>query len=370
MIKRGVSLAVLLGVAALLPLAGPAAAVPFTNNAPITIPSPGLSVETKASPYPSNIVVSGLSGTVTDVNVTLCGLSATFPSDLDVMLVAPNGTNALLMSDVGGDGELDAAATNVTLTLDDAAPTPLPADAALTSGTYRPLDDDNRDFDPDLINTDRFDPPAPSPTDPVGVFRPSNGVWFFRTDSNNVALSSFNGVNPNGTWSLYVMDDVAGGPDDGENQLPTFSCGWSIDVTGGGSGVPAGNGTMVAFGTNGDIPVPADYDGNGSIETAVYRPSNGVWFVQGGVTVQWGTAGDIPVPGDYDGDGDTDIAVFRPSNGLWFVMGGETVAFGANGDVPVPADYDGDDDTDMAVFRPSNGYWFIRGPLADASIPT
>jgi hypothetical protein len=82
--------------------------------------------------------------------------------------------------------------------------------------------------------------------------------------------------------------------------------------------------------------VPGDYDGDGDTDIAVFRPSAGVWFVQGGPTVAFGTNGDIPVPGDYDGDGDTDIAVFRPSAGVWFVMGGPTVAFGASGDVPLP----------------------------------
>jgi hypothetical protein len=80
--------------------------------------------------------------------------------------------------------------------------------------------------------------------------------------------------------------------------------------------------------------VPGDYDGDGDTEYGVFRPSNGIWFVEGGPTVAWGTSGDIPVPGDYDGDGDTDIAVFRPSNGIWFVQGGPTVAWGTSGDVP------------------------------------
>ena len=78
----------------------------------------------------------------------------------------------------------------------------------------------------------------------------------------------------------------------------------------------------VAWGAPGDIPVPGDYDGNGTVDIAVYRPSTGQWFIQGQATVQWGLPGDVPVPGDYDGNGIVDIAVYRPSTGFWYVRNG------------------------------------------------
>jgi hypothetical protein len=124
-------------------------------------------------------------------------------------------------------------------------------------------------------------------------------------------------------------------------------------------------GTSTAWGAEGDVPVKADYDGNGTSELAVFRPSNGVWYIQGGTSAGWGTNGDLPVPGDYDGDGKADLAVFRPSQGVWYINNSAapdaSIGWGTSGDIPVPGDYNGDGVTEIAVFRPSNGVWYVQG---------
>jgi hypothetical protein len=102
------------------------------------------------------------------------------------------------------------------------------------------------------------------------------------------------------------------------------------------------------FGVGTDKVAHADYDGDGKTDIAVYRPSEGKWYIanSGSPTYpvyQFGVATDIPAPGDYDGDGRADIAIFRPSDGNWWIdrttAGLIVQQWGQNDDKPTPNAY-------------------------------
>ncbi|WP_254490339.1 proprotein convertase P-domain-containing protein [Bacillus thuringiensis] len=141
----------------------------FTNPSNIAFPATGL-----ATPFPSKIIVSGLQRSIKKVTVTIHDFSHTFPDDVHILLVGPQGQTAYLMGDAGGNAD----AINLTITFDDDALNALPDNQLLRSGVFRP-------------SVYRIDAGLPGPT-PYGT-----------------ALSVFRGKNPNGIWNLYALDDTA-----------------------------------------------------------------------------------------------------------------------------------------------------------------
>ena len=127
-----------------------------------------------------------------------------------------------------------------------------------------------------------------------------------------------------------------------------------------------------------DIAQPADYDGDGTDDVAVWRAAgtnSGYYISQSGTNtvrfIAFGQNGDIPMTEDYDGDGRDDLSVWRapsssvgqatwyylgslnnPNNNLTFVPWG--MRYGTESsqvDKPYPGDFDGDGKADFRVSR-------------------
>ena len=145
-----------------------------------------------AIPYPSAIVVSNLVGTVSKTTATFSLLTHTYTSDIDALLVGPQGQTTMLMAEAGVYG-----AFGETFTFDDDATNYLPSEDYLISGTFKPT------FYPDPYPTNNTMPP-PAPAGPYGL-----------------VLSTFNGIDPNGLWSLFVRDDF-------RKELGQIAGGWRL----------------------------------------------------------------------------------------------------------------------------------------------
>jgi subtilisin-like proprotein convertase family protein len=177
----------------------------FSNPQKISIWDPNTDFEhvREAEPYPSEITVSGFNdGSIRDVNLRLKGFKHTCPADVGVLLVGPQGQEAVVMDHVGSCFDI----RGVNLTLDDEAAECLPTRRRITSGTYRPTQDSTqgRRCDGSFMYDGSFPPPAPTGPYPT-------------------ALSVFDGTDPNGTWKLYVID---GFPED----IGHFRYGWSLTI--------------------------------------------------------------------------------------------------------------------------------------------
>jgi VCBS repeat-containing protein len=166
----------------------------LANPAPIAI------TDNTMSP-PSTIEVSGFESVIEDVNVRLNVYSHTQPADVNVLLVGPQGQTAMIMSNVAGASK----AENDSLILDDQAEKPLPKQDDLTSGHFQPTNYEYTSL------PDKF-PPHPRIPSPL---------------PSNASLSVFNGTDPNGTWTLFVVD----ADDDPADYSGSIAGGWQLDIT-------------------------------------------------------------------------------------------------------------------------------------------
>jgi len=150
-----------------------APAAQFCNSTPISIAG-GLG-RGNATPYPSNITVSGVSGLITNVSITLNTLQHDWGRDIDILLVGPNGEKFIIMSDVGQGNGFDNPAT---ITISDSGATRFTNQSgSIPTGTYKPTNYNDDGFN----GTDTFTAPAPSaPYSQPGVSPAGTAYFCFR----------------------------------------------------------------------------------------------------------------------------------------------------------------------------------------------
>ena len=163
----------------------------FSAAGPTTLPAMG-----SANLYPWNLFAFAMPGTTTSVEVTLNGLTHERVSDLDALLVAPNGGRSVMfMSDVGNGTDIPPPGVNVTFR--DGANNNAPIGSPLTSGTYKPTNGVD-------TNPDSFASPAPA-----GPYR--------------TTLDRFDGQDPNGIWNLYLTDDNGDAADPATGAVSSYA---------------------------------------------------------------------------------------------------------------------------------------------------
>jgi hypothetical protein len=172
-----------------LPAGAQAATITFANPTAL-FPSGEGGISGPANLYPSSIPVSGVPGTVTDVNVTLLAMRA--GDDADIVLRGPNGQQVLLMSDACMQG----TSPRGNWIFDDSGPgfisrTGPCSPSSPTQSIFRPSnylgqpDANDNSTEPDDLSV------APGGPAPPYV--------------NNLAVLA--GGSPNGSWDLFVLDD-------------------------------------------------------------------------------------------------------------------------------------------------------------------
>lgn len=136
-----------------------------------------------ASIYPVPVTVSGIASPIEHIRLRLQGLTHTYPGDIDVLMVGPQGQKFIAQSDAGSEFDVSA----ITYDIEDAAPTLLPSSMSLASGTYRPANH---------VAGDTFAAPAPAApyVSPIPV-------------GSATLNGTYAGSNANGTWNIYIVDD-------------------------------------------------------------------------------------------------------------------------------------------------------------------
>jgi len=157
-------------------------AAQFCNTAPISIVG--------GSTTSSAINVTGATGNVFRMRVTLYDFYHAVPDNVDILLVGPNGAKYVLMGDVGGPTAI-AQGGAVTLTFADFALATLPDAGPLATGQFKPTSCETP------VTNFSGAPAGPYVEPGCTVARPNAQTLY----------GAFSGATGNGAWTLYVRDD-------------------------------------------------------------------------------------------------------------------------------------------------------------------
>ena len=130
------------------------------------------------------------------------------------------------------------------------------------------------------------------------------------------------------------------------------------------------------LGATGDLPSPANIDGDNQYEPTIWRPTNSAWLLskkdeKGNVkqsVVFDGSFQDSAFSGDYDGDGKSDLLNWRPDDGYWHIVKSGTefdfnqsehIQHGQEWDIIIPNDYNADKRCDLVFWRPEDKKWYF-----------
>ncbi len=176
----------------MMSVAGARAALISYTFSDINAPIP----DGNANGYQNSQTLSGFGiqeSYITDVNVRL-NISGGYNGDLYVYLTHSSGFSVLL-NRVGrtGDSPFGYSGSGLNVTFDDAASSDVHNNNNVLTGTWQP---DARNVDPATV------------TD---------------LSSRSAFLDAFNGLDPNGTWTLFIAD-LSGG---GQSTLVD----WGLDIT-------------------------------------------------------------------------------------------------------------------------------------------
>ena len=159
---------------------------------------------------------------------------------------------------------------------------------------------------------------SPIAYDAAGLFRPSDGRWYFNYDNAGPSEYSF------------------------------------------------------VWGASTDIPLAGDWNGDSRDTAGIFRPSTSTWYFNydnaglSEYSFVWGASTDIPVVGDWNGDGKDTAGLFRPSMSTWYFnydnagLSEYSFVWGASTDIPVVGDWNGDGKDTAGLFRPSTSTWYFN----------